>query len=92
MPGPSRPVYFAGTPVSRGCSCWAPASGGVSVTVSIFSYAGEVTLGLMTDAGLVPCPETIIAAFEPKRFTEARSGLAGSQDGDRGQVKVLFSM
>lgn len=63
VPGPRRPVYFAGTPVA-GVLVWAPASGEVSVTVSIFSYAGKITVGLMTDAGLVPCPETIVTAFE----------------------------
>lgn len=47
-----------------GVLVWAPASGGVSVTVSIFSYAGSITVGLMTDAGLVPDPEAIVAAFE----------------------------
>ena len=31
--------------------------------VSIFSYAGDVTIGLQVDAGLVPDPETIIAAL-----------------------------
>jgi WS/DGAT/MGAT family acyltransferase len=63
VPGPRRRVYLAGTPVA-GVLVWAPASGEVSVTVSIFSYAGEITVGLMTDAGLVPDPETIVAAFE----------------------------
>jgi diacylglycerol O-acyltransferase len=31
--------------------------------VSILSYAGEVRLGVLTDEGLVPDPEQIIAAF-----------------------------
>ena len=31
--------------------------------VSIFSYAGEVTIGLQVDAVLVPDPETIVAAL-----------------------------
>jgi diacylglycerol O-acyltransferase / wax synthase len=65
VPGPRQPVYLAGTPV-RGVLVWAPCSGGVSMSVAIFSYAGEVTLGVMTDAGLVPDPERIVAAFEPE--------------------------
>ena len=65
VPGPRQPVYMGGTPV-RGVLVWAPCSGGVSMSVAIFSYAGEVTLGVMTDAGLVPDPETIIEAFEPE--------------------------
>ena len=65
VPGPRQPVYMAGTPV-RGVLVWAPTSGGVSMSVAIFSYAGEVTMGVMTDAGLVPDPEKIIEAFEPE--------------------------
>jgi WS/DGAT/MGAT family acyltransferase len=63
VPGPRQPVYMAGTPVS-GVLVWAPCSGGVSMSVAIFSYAGEVTVGLMVDAGLVPDPEVIVSAFE----------------------------
>ncbi len=65
VPGPRQTVYMAGTPV-RGILVWAPCSGGVSMSVAIFSYAGEVTLGVMTDAGLVPDPERIIEAFAPE--------------------------
>lgn len=59
VPGPRRPAYLAGTPV-RGVLVWAPRSG----SVPIFSYVGEITVGLMVDAGLVPDPGRIIAAFE----------------------------
>lgn len=63
VPGPRRPVYLGGTPV-RGILVWAPCSGGVSTSVSVFSYAGEITVGLMVDAGLVPDPDAIVADFE----------------------------
>ena len=63
VPGPRRAVYFAGRPV-RGVLVWAPRSGSVPISVSIFSYVGEITVGLMVDAGLVPDPERIIDAFE----------------------------
>jgi diacylglycerol O-acyltransferase len=71
VPGPRQPVYLAGTPV-RGVLVWAPTSGGVSMSVAIFSYAGEVTLGVMSDARLVPDPERIIEAFEPELESLAR--------------------
>ncbi|MGZ5376282.1 MAG: WS/DGAT domain-containing protein, partial [Solirubrobacterales bacterium] len=48
----------------RGVLVWAPCSGGVSTSVSIFSYAGEITVGLMVDAGLVPDPDEIVTDFE----------------------------
>lgn len=63
VPGPGKTVYLAGTPVT-GILVWAPASGGVSMTVSIFSYAGRIVVGFMTDAGLIPDPEAIVGAFE----------------------------
>ena len=62
VPGPREPVYMAGTPV-RGVLVWAPTSGSVSMSVSIFSYNGEVTVGVMSDRGLVPDPGEIVTAF-----------------------------
>lgn len=63
VPGPREPVYLAGTPV-EGVLVWAPASGGISMTVSIFSYSGQITVGLLVDAGLIPDPEVITRALE----------------------------
>jgi hypothetical protein len=62
VPGPREVVRLAGGAVA-GILVWAPVSGNMSMSVSIFSYAGDVTLGVMTDAGLVPDPERIVAAF-----------------------------
>ena len=63
VPGPSEPVYLAGTPV-RAVLVWAPTSGHIGMSVSIYSYRGEVTLGLMVDAAMVPDPALIVAQFE----------------------------
>jgi WS/DGAT/MGAT family acyltransferase len=63
VPGPAQPVYLAGTPVA-GVLVWAPCSGDVSMTISIFSYNGELTVGLMADAGLIPDPDELVADFE----------------------------
>ncbi len=59
IPGPTKTLSFAGVPV-RGAVVWAPCSGDVGMSVSIFSYAGEVTVGVVADAGLVPEPQEII--------------------------------
>ncbi|HEX6116748.1 MAG TPA: wax ester/triacylglycerol synthase family O-acyltransferase [Solirubrobacterales bacterium] len=77
VPGPRQPVYLAGTPV-RGVLVWAPCSGSVGMSVAIFSYAGEVTIGLMADAGLVPDPEAIITAFEREIAAMGRLKGVGS--------------
>lgn len=62
VPGPRETVYLAGTPV-RGVLVWAPVAGGMSMSVSILSYAGEVTVGVMTDAQCVPDPGTVVGSF-----------------------------
>lgn len=62
VPGPRQPVYLAGTRVA-GIMGWVPASGGVAVGMSIFSYDGEVTVGVSVDARLVPDPERLVEAF-----------------------------
>jgi hypothetical protein len=63
VPGPRKPVYLAGTPIA-GVLVWAPCSGDVSMTISIFSYDGQLTVGLMADAGLIPDPDELVADFE----------------------------
>jgi hypothetical protein len=62
VPGPGDRVRFAGAPVG-GVAVWAPCSGELGISVSIFSYAGEVTVGLAVDASLVSEPHEIIDAF-----------------------------
>jgi diacylglycerol O-acyltransferase / wax synthase len=63
VPGPRETVYLAGTPV-RGVLVWAPCSGSIGMSVSIFSYAGEVTVGFMVDTALLPDPGPLTKAFE----------------------------
>jgi diacylglycerol O-acyltransferase / wax synthase len=63
VPGPKEPVYLAGTPI-RTVLVWAPTSGHIGMSVSIFSYRGEVTVGLMVDAALVPDPNEIVSQLE----------------------------
>jgi WS/DGAT/MGAT family acyltransferase len=62
VPGPQHVVSLAGTPV-RGVLVWAPCSGSVGLSVSVFSYAGQVTAGFLTDAGLVPDPQALADDF-----------------------------
>ena len=78
VPGPPRTVSFAGAPV-RGVLVWAPCSGSVGMSVSIFSYAGKVTVGFLTDAGLVPEPQVLAARFR----TELRRLRRAIPAGDR---------
>jgi diacylglycerol O-acyltransferase / wax synthase len=63
VPGPRETIYLAGAPV-RELMFWVPQSGRLGLGVSIISYAGQVRLGVATDAGLVPDPDAIIGAFQ----------------------------
>jgi hypothetical protein len=71
VPGPKEPVYLAGTPI-RTVLVWAPTSGHIGMSVSIFSYRGEVTVGLMVDAALVPEPGEIVKKLERELRTMRR--------------------
>jgi WS/DGAT/MGAT family acyltransferase len=79
VPGPRRPVWMAGAQM-RGVLVWAPCAGAVSMSVSIFSYDGAVTVGFMTDAGLVPDPSELVAEVETELAALASAGAAALQD------------
>ncbi len=59
VPGPRETVYLAGVPM-RTVLAWAPTGGSVGTSVSIFSYRGGVTIGLLVHTRLVPDPERIV--------------------------------
>jgi hypothetical protein len=63
VPGPKGPVYLAGAKLS-GVMFWVPMAGRLGLGLSIFSYAGHVTLGVAADAGLVPEPHELVQDFE----------------------------
>ncbi|MDM8551410.1 wax ester/triacylglycerol synthase family O-acyltransferase [Desulfobacterales bacterium HSG2] len=63
LPGPRQPLWFSGKEI-RNMMFWVPGAGRVGLGISILSYDGRVTVGLVTDAGLVPDPETILEGFE----------------------------
>lgn len=63
VPGPREELYLAGKAM-RSMMFWVPQSARLGLGVSILSYAGQVRLGVATDSGLVPDPESIIQAFQ----------------------------
>jgi WS/DGAT/MGAT family acyltransferase len=62
VPGPRERLYLAGEPLGR-AMFWVPQSGRLGLGVSILSYAGEVMVGVASDAGLVPDPAAIVDGF-----------------------------
>ncbi len=77
VPGPRHPVYLAGTRLA-GLMFWVPQAAKVGLGVSIFSYAGQVTVGVSVDAGLVPDPHRVVHAFQDELRTLA-AGAAASE-------------
>ncbi len=62
VPGPSGPRYVAGTRITAMLG-WAPESGNQTLGTCIFTYDGQVHVGFKVDAGTIPHPEDLVAAF-----------------------------
>lgn len=65
VPGPNQPIRFANREIEQ-MMFWVPQSGDIGMGVSILSYNNGVQFGLITDAGLVPDPQTVIDFFAPE--------------------------
>jgi WS/DGAT/MGAT family acyltransferase len=62
--GPQSKLYLAGAAVD-GLVFWVPHPGNeLGMGLSLMSYRGQVRLGVIADARLVPDPEAITSAFE----------------------------
>jgi diacylglycerol O-acyltransferase len=74
--GPQKRIYLAGSPI-RQMAFWEPESGGLGLGLSVYSYAGEVTIGAVSDRNLVPDPLEITerVAREFAKLTGPRSRL-----------------
>jgi diacylglycerol O-acyltransferase / wax synthase len=66
VPGPTEPLTVAGSTLKQSLF-WVPQTGDIGMGVSIFSYAGTVQFGLITDAALTPDPEAVVSRF-PEEF------------------------
>jgi WS/DGAT/MGAT family acyltransferase len=62
VPGPRRPIYLAGQRLNS-LMFWVPRGGDIGLGLSILSYAGNVYIGIATDAGLMPDPQAIVDAY-----------------------------
>jgi hypothetical protein len=77
VPGPHDRVTLAGSPLV-GMRFWVPQAARVSLGVSILSYAGEVGMGVLCDAGVIRDPERLVEGFvaEMEAF-DVRPGSQG---------------
>jgi diacylglycerol O-acyltransferase len=63
VPGPRDVVLLAGSPLTR-VVFWVPQAGAVGLGISIFSYAGRITVGVAADCNVVADPGEITTAVE----------------------------
>ena len=84
--GSPHTLYVAGVPIER-VMFWVPHPGeNLGMGISILSYRGYATLAIVSDAHLVPDPETITQSFQQEfvrmlsaaRRAEGRGATAGS--------------
>lgn len=81
VPGPARELYVAGRPI-RSIVFWVPQSGRLGLGISIMTYAGQVRLGVASDANVVSDPEAIVAGFEEElHFLEELRGTGAANTG-----------
>jgi diacylglycerol O-acyltransferase / wax synthase len=73
--GPRAKVSLAGTPLD-GVLVWAPCSGSMQMSVSLFSYGGKVTVGFLADPGAMDDPQALADAFREELLALARRARA----------------
>jgi WS/DGAT/MGAT family acyltransferase len=75
VPGPREQLTLAGSPLG-GVLVWAPSSGSLGMSVSIFSYHGRVTVGFLVNRRLIgdpqPLAEALPAALDDLRRATSR--------------------
>lgn len=81
-------MYLAGSLVD-GMVGWAPISGDQPMSFTIYSYNGEVTVGIACDTALVPDHEMIVDGFSrgvrPTRRGHPERGSDAGHLGERGE-------
>lgn len=78
VPGPAEQISFAGSPIER-IMFWVPQAGGIGLGVSLLSYAGSTTVGVIADSGVVDDPGRLVAGFHDELETLGR--MAGRRPG-----------
>jgi diacylglycerol O-acyltransferase len=69
--GPGAKVTLAGAPVD-GVLVWAPCSGSMQMSVSLFSYGGKVSVGFLVDPGVIEDPQGLADDFRAELLALAR--------------------
>ena len=81
--GPEQARYLAGKRIERQMF-WVPQAGGIGVGISILSYNGEVSFGLVSDVRRMPDPQAVVDRFAGEFNTMLMSALMAPWAGERG--------
>jgi len=63
VPGPRSALTLAGRTITD-LMFWVPQAGDLGLGFSVMSYDGEVRIGVMTDAGVIPEPHRLVRGVE----------------------------
>ena len=75
--GPVRPAKMANTAITR-IMFWVPQSARLGLGISLLSYAGQVTIGVLADRAVVADPEALVADLAAE-FAALASGPAAAR-------------
>jgi WS/DGAT/MGAT family acyltransferase len=79
--GSEQPRYFAGKRMTRQMF-WVPQSGGIGIGISLLSYAGQVSFGVVTDSQRVSDPAAVARRFTAEFETLLLSALMTPWSGE----------
>ncbi|MBS2018842.1 MAG: wax ester/triacylglycerol synthase family O-acyltransferase [Deltaproteobacteria bacterium] len=68
VPGPRVRLKLAGVPISR-VFFWVPQAGRLGLGLSVLSYAGDVTIGVIADHAVLERPESLVTDLEAELQT-----------------------
>jgi len=79
VPGPPLPLYMAGCQITEQMF-WVPQTGSIGIGISIMSYNNKVYFGLISDAKLLPDPDSVIQRFRPEFEKLLYAAMMGDWD------------
>ena len=79
VPGPRQQLYFAGKAIQTVMG-WVPQGGDIGMGISIFSYNGQVVVGIITDEKSVSDPQRIVHHLHAE-YGRLRDVLLGEMGG-----------
>ena len=63
VPGPRQTLRFGGRAIDR-LMFWVPQAGGIAIGISVISYDGNVTVGVLADQASLADPASLVRRLE----------------------------